>query len=395
MPRKTHKFALWMIILVFCSSVCLLPAKAQSNAQPPSNEEVLEYVRSVLAFPETVHLDAGPISDLQFADFYTATVTANTPPSTKTKTLHVSLSKNRDFLLIGNLLEVKADFQTSAMSQVKQGLELPSEMEISIGAPSPSLYSAFYKVPVVVHNGTREISTDIYLTSDKRTLMIGLLFPIRALPRPEILGSISLTNTPSEGPTGAPITIVEFADLQCPSCARMHEFMENVLMARYKNQIRISFKEFPITAIHNWAWTAALASKCVHEIRPDAYVRYRSLVFQQQSKITAVTAKNALLDAGTTVGIDKEKLDACIGSPEPKSLVEQDTREGKLLEISTTPTLVVNGRIIVGMPTEAYFYKVVDAALAHKQSDVVFSPKAGCSAEGPQSSAPCPVLPAK
>lgn len=394
MLKETHKFTPWMITFVLCALVSLPPARAQSSAQPPSQEEVSEYVREVLAFPDTVHLDAGPIHDSQFADFYNATVTANTPPSTRTKTLNVALSKNRDFLFIGSLFDVNADFRTSAISQVRQGLEIPADMEVSIGEPSPSLYAAFNRVPVKLHNAARELSTDIYLTSDKHTLMVGLLFPIRALPRPDIIESISLTNAPSEGPAGAPITIVEYADLQCPSCARMHEFLENVLMTRYKNQIRIFFKEFPITAIHNWALTGALASKCVQEIRPDAYVRYRTLVFQGQSKITSVNAKNALLDAGTTVGIDKEKLDACIGSPETKALLEQDTREGKLLEISTTPTFIVNGRIIVGMPNEAYLYKILDASLEHKQSDTAFAPKAGCSAEGAQPT-PCTVPPAK
>jgi protein-disulfide isomerase len=391
MLRKTHEFTPWMIIFVLCSSVCLLPARAQSNADPPSRQEVVEYVRELLAFPKAVQLDAGSISDLPFAKFYNATVTANTPPSTKTKTLNVLLSKDREFFVVGQLYEVNADFQTSAIPQVRNILEVPPDMDISIGAPSPSLYSAFYKVPVVLRNATRELSTDIYLTTDRRTLVVGLLFPIRALPRPEILKSISLTNTPSEGPNDAPITIVEFADLQCSACARMHEFLENALMSRYKNEIRISFKEFPVIAIHNWAWTAALASKCVYEIRPEAFLRYRSLVFQEQSTIKAANANRALLDAGRTVGVDEEKLSACIESPRPKSLVEQDTREGKLLEISTTPTLVVNGRILVGMPDESYFYKVLDAALTHKQTETVFSPKAGCNVGGEQPSAPCVV----
>lgn len=378
MLKKTHDFMPWMIIFVLCSSVCSLSAKAQSQAHSPSRQEIVEYVREVLAFPPTVQLHAGPIRDLPFTDFYNAIVTANSPPSTAAKTLNVALSRDREFFIVGNLYKIKADFRKSAIADIRETLKVPRGMKISIGAPSRSLYSAFYRVPVVLGNGTREASTDIYLTSDKRTLVVGMIFPIRALPRPAILKSISLADTPSQGPAGAPITIVEFADLQCPACARMHEFLEKVLMTRYKNKIRIFFKEFPVIAIHDWALTAAIASKCVYEIRPEAFVRYRSLVFQGQSQITAVNARRMLLNTGKTIGIHEATLDACIRSPRPRSLVEQDIREGKLLEISTTPTFIVNGRIVVGMPNKVYLYKVLDAALRHKRSETVLPSKAGC-----------------
>ena len=383
MLKKTCEFMPWMIIFVFCSSVCSLPARAQSNAHPPSRQEMLEYAREVLAFPQTVELHVGPIRDLPFADFYDATVTANSSASATTKTFNVALSRDREFFIAGDLYKVNADFRRSAIAEIRQTLKVPPGMQLSIGAPSRGLYSAFYKVPVVLRNGTREVSTNIYLTSDRRTLVVGLIFPVRALPRPAILKSISLTNTPSQGLNGAPITIVEFADLQCPECAQAHEFLENVLIPRYKSKIQIFYKEFPIIAIHDWAWTAAIASKCVYEIRPEAYVGYRSLVFQEQSKITAVNARRALLDAGKTIGINEAELGACIASPRPKSLVEQDIQEGKLLEISTTPTFVVNERIVVGMPNKAYLYKVLDAALSHKQSETVLSSKAGCHVDAP------------
>ena len=383
MLKKTPEFMPWMIIFVLCWSMYSLSAKAQTTDQPPSREELLGYAREILAFPPAVQLHAEPLADMPFADFYQAVVTANKPGSTRMKTFNVALSRDRGFFIAGDLYKVSADFQTSAVGEVKKALNVPPGMEISLGAPSRGLYSAFYEVPVALHEGARDVSTNIYLTSDRHTLVVGLIFPIHALPRPGILNSISLTNTPSQGSDGAPITIVEFADLQCPECARMHAFFNDVLIPKYGNKIRIFYKEFPIVAIHNWAWNAAIASKCVYEIRPDAFLRFRTLVFQKQSTITAATAKSALLDAGEAVGVKQAELGACLEKPDAKSLVEQDVREGKLLEVATTPTLEVNGRIVVGMPDEKYLYKVLDDALSHKQPETVLPPQPGCHVDEP------------
>lgn len=91
--------------------------------------------------------------------------------------------------------------------------------------------------------------------------------------------------------------------------------------------------------------------------------------------------KSSLLQIAKTVGIDVPKLSACIDDQAPKSLVDQDVREGKLLEISTTPTFVINGRIVAGMPENDYFYKIIDDALAPKQAEDGLPGSPGCACD--------------
>lgn len=369
MLKKVNKavFLGRMAIVLLCVLSYPLITRAQSIQPAPSSEEILGYVRGQLAFPKTVSLGAGPIRASQFPGFYQTTITAGAGP--KAKTWNVALSNNRDFLIVGDLFEAGPDFQKTAAAEVKQTFNIPSDMDISIGQPESGVYSAFYRVPVVVRTKTQQQSTDIFLTKDRQALVVGLIFPIRARPRPEVLKSISLTDAAVQGPNDAPITIIEYGDLQCPACARMHEFMEKDLIPRYSGKVRIVFKEFPLVALHNWAWTGAIASKCVYQIDPKQFVEYRSSVFQRQLEITAADVKSSLLQVAKTVGVDVPKLSACIDDQTPKSLVDQDVREGKLLEISTTPTFVVNGRIVAGMPEKDYFYKIIDDALAPTQTE--------------------------
>jgi protein-disulfide isomerase len=264
-------------------------------------------------------------------------------------------------------------------------------MEVSVGQPRDSIYSDFYKASVEIRKDTQQQSTDIFLTRDRHTLVVGMVFPIEARPRPEILNSISLADAATQGPNDAPITILEYADLQCPACARMHEFLENELIPKYEGKVRILFKEFPLVSIHNWAWTGAISNKCVSELAPKRFVAYQSSVFQRQTDITPANVRSSLLQIATTVGIDTSKLSSCIDNQTPKSLIEEDIREGKLLEISTTPTFVVNGRIVAGMPEKSYFYKIIDDALARNMADGGLATHASCACDrefGIRASAP-------
>jgi protein-disulfide isomerase len=363
------------VCLLFCSLI----ARAQSNQQEPSRAQILEYVRELMAFSPQTALEAGPIHASRLPGYYETRITAGT--GAHSKTWNVALSANQDFLIVGNLVEATPNFQKTAVPEVKQSFQIPSGTDLSIGYPESSIYSAFYKVPVEIGSQPQQQSIDIFLTKDRRTLVAGIVFPILARPRPEILNSISLTDAAAQGEKDAPITIIEYADLQCPACARMHEFMEKDLIPRYRGKVRVIFKEFPLVPLHNWAWTAAVASKCVHEIDPKQFVDFRSSVFQRQLEITAADARKTLLQIGTSLGVDLPNLSACVDNQITKSLVDQDVREGKLLEISTTPTLVINGRIVVGMPEKDYFYKIVDDALSQRGDRLGVASGAGCACD--------------
>lgn len=266
MPNKVNELILLRQIgtVLLCLLLCPLITRAQSIQPAPSTEEILGYVRVQLAFPKTVTLAAGPVAS-RFPGFYESKITAGA--GTKTKTWNVALSDNRDFFIVGDLYEAGPDFQKTAVAEVKQTFEVPSGTEISLGQPESGVYSAFYRIPVALRTGTQQRSADIFLTKDRKILVVGVLFPIRARPRPEVLEAISLIDAAMQGPKDAPITIIEYGDLQCPACARMHEFMEKDLLPKYSGKLRIVFKEFP------WAYTIGLG-----RVRSPASVFTKSIL---------------------------------------------------------------------------------------------------------------------
>jgi protein-disulfide isomerase len=70
-----------------------------------------------------------------------------------------------------------------------------------------------------------------------------------------------------------------------------------------------------------------------------------------------------LLNLAAQAGVDSLKLASCLDARASLPRVEQDMREGEKLNISSTPTSFVNGRLFVGVPAPDAFYKAIDEAL--------------------------------
>jgi protein-disulfide isomerase len=181
-------------------------------------------------------------------------------------------------------------------------------------------------------------------------------------PRQQALRTIALRDEPSQGPATAPVTIVEYADLECPTCARVHEFLETQVVPRYGNKLRVVFKEFPLP-MHDWSMTGAIACQCAYEINPSSYVPLRSAIFRNQQLINITNLRDSLLSYGEQAGVDRVKLAGCLDAKSTLPRVQRDVAEAKRVNVDRTPTLFVNGRMLVGLPSEDAYFQTIDEAL--------------------------------
>src|SRR5271167_3655835 len=104
---------------------------------------------------------------------------------------------------------------------------------MTVGPLRPSAFPGFYQTTVTVEDGKQTGTQDFYVSKDGHYLIQGNVYTLGADPRREAERQISIQGKPSVGPANAPVTIVEYADLQCPTCAKMHEFLENQLLPKY------------------------------------------------------------------------------------------------------------------------------------------------------------------
>jgi len=249
-------------------------------------------------------------------------------------------------------------------SYLRKRFSVTDSTSMTVGPLLPSIYTGFEKTTVTVENGKQKASQNFYVSKDGQYLVQGDIYSLNVNPRKEVESLIRTQDQPATGPADAPVTIVEYADLECPMCAQMQQALETQLLPKYGNKVRVIYKEFPLFSIHPWAVAAAVANQCAYQINPADYVAYRSLIFQNQKTIQATTAPQQLLDLGAQAGLDRAKLAACIDSKSALPRVQQDFLEGQELGVASTPTFFVNGKMYAGQIPVADLFNAVDQALA-------------------------------
>ena len=162
------------------------------------------------------------------------------------------------------------------------------------------------------------------------------------------------------GAAGAPITIVEFSDFQCPFCGRVNPTLLQA-KEKYGDKLRIVFRQFPLN-IHPMAPKAAEASLCAND--QGKFWEMHDALFADQQKL----AVDDLKAKAASIGLDKAKFDTCLDSSAMAAKVAKDLEDGQKYGVSSTPSLFVNGRLIAGAVGIDDLSKVIDDELARKGS---------------------------
>lgn len=218
--------------------------------------------------------------------------------------------------------------------------------QIRVGEPSLSPVPGLLRVPVTVTYQGQTEQAALLVSQDGRYLIRGQLDDMLADPFQGNRSRLRLEADPATGPPHACVTVVEFSDYQCPHCRDAYAGLEK-LRAQFP-QVRFVFKDFPITQIHPWAMTAALAARCVYQQKPDAFAAFQKAVFESQDRVTADNAWDELSRLAAQMNLDVQTLHACMAAPTTQQLVNQDLEEGKSLSVTSTPTFFVNGRPLAG-----------------------------------------------
>jgi protein-disulfide isomerase len=148
--------------------------------------------------------------------------------------------------------------------------------------------------------------------------------------------SIATDDQPSKGTTKASVTIVEFTDFQCPSCARQHPVLERIVN-EFGDRVRLVVRDFPLSQ-HANARKAAEAAEAARE--QGKYWEYVAVLFRNQSALEV----DKLRQYATEVGLDRARFDASLDSGKFAEKVQRDVLDGHKLGVQGTPTLYINGK---------------------------------------------------
>jgi len=161
------------------------------------------------------------------------------------------------------------------------------------------------------------------------------------------------------GNLGAPLTLVEFGDFECPGCSLSEEAARQI-RAQYADRIRFVFRQFPLSKIHPQAEKAAEASECMAE-QGKFWEGLEKLYAEQ-----AYLSEDALKRYAGELGLDQSRFNQCLDSGETASRVSQDLADGHALGVPGTPTFFVGQKMIVRPLDFATFSQLVDQELARR-----------------------------
>jgi protein-disulfide isomerase len=225
------------------------------------------------------------------------------------------------------------------------------DYSITVGAPKPIGTSGISEISVDVKSPDGTDTVKMYLTSDGRYLIRGEVNDLTSDPLAENIVKFDLKGAPVYGDPKAPITVVEYADFECPVCRNFHDAVRG-LLPNYP-QVKIIFKDFPIDQIHPWARTAALAGRCAYQQNPKSFWKMYDFIYDNQELISASNAYEKMLDFAARSGLNTATFKACLSSPQAAAEVDASLANGKLLDIRSTPTVFVNGRRLAGADPHA------------------------------------------
>lgn len=146
------------------------------------------------------------------------------------------------------------------------------------------------------------------------------------------------SSRPAAGNPDAGVTVLEFADLQCPACRAANELVKKPLLQQQGNRIRFVFKHFPLQQIHRHALEAAEAAECAAD--QGKFWEFVDMTFERQDQLSS----KAIRDWGEELGLDSDTFDRCIRSHIKRPFVLSEYDEGSKGGVRGTPTFFVNGQ---------------------------------------------------
>jgi protein-disulfide isomerase len=243
----------------------------------------------------------------------------------------------------------RPDLQTVEMFMHRMFGQDPN-IKWRVASVGPSLIPGVAQVRILI--GDPPQPANLFVMPDQKFAIVGdaLPFgsdpfaPVRQRLRSEAFGQ-------SRGPADAAITIVEFADLQCPGCRAAHPLLERLI--KDFPQSRFVFQHFPL-ANHNWAAQAAAYAECIDQQKPGAFWKFLASVYEAQPEITETTAVAKFEELATQAGTDIARLTTCARSPGVTAKIQRSVDLGRSVGVSGTPAVYVNGRRIASVTDVPY-----------------------------------------
>ncbi len=330
--------------LLFCMSAFLAATSLAQNAETPKPKQPVATV------------DGQPIYDEELA----SSVEGQLQPL-----------RNQEYEIKRKALDNLIEQKMLEAAAKKKGLTteklLDQEVNSKIPDPSDAELEGYY-FGLKVTQPFAEVKTklrDAYKQAKVRQAREDYLKTLRADSNVVVLLSVPRVEVPYDparlhGNPKAPVMIVEFSDYQCPYCHQVEPTVKE-LLAKYGDKVSLSYRDFPLTAIHSQAMISAEASRCALE--QGKFWEYHDQLFAA-SKLE----KDDLIGYARNLKLDDKQFGSCLTGDKYKADIEKDLQEGKKAGVNGTPGFFINGIALSGAQGQDAFARIIDDELSRKSN---------------------------
>lgn len=250
---------------------------------------------------------------------------------------------------------------------IRSQYNLPADVNVTLGQRSPSQFNGYDKLPVTLSKGAKSQVVDFLISTDNSKLAQLQSFDLNKIPAL----NIDVAGRAIRGNPAAKVTVINFDDLECPYCARMHQTLFPATLDRYKDKVRFIYKDDPLTELHPWAMHAAVDANCLAAQSGTVYWTYVDYLHSHGQEITgedrnlakSFDALDRIARQQATLGkLDGTKLDACLAKQD-ETQIKASVKEADALGVDGTPALFIEGERISGAVPEEQLWTSIDRAL--------------------------------
>lgn len=166
---------------------------------------------------------------------------------------------------------------------------------------------------------------------------------------------VPLNSTPVRGSRNAPVTLIEYADYECPYCQQIQPVLDR-LRAEYSDKVAFVYKDMPLP-MHGNAQKASEAAHCAGA--QGRYWEYHDEIVSGKPLAIA-----NLKEVARGLKLDGARFDKCLDSGEQADVIKSSMAEAQGLGIQGTPSYLINGRFLSGMLTYETLRDIVEEELA-------------------------------
>lgn len=185
------------------------------------------------------------------------------------------------------------------------------------------------------------------------------------------LADLDITDQEGLGDPAAPVTVVEYSDMQCFFCRRAYNETFDLLKTNYIDPGKVYFvyRHFPLSNIHPDVMNAAEATECARE--QGAYWEMMDSIIEGQNKLDPGAEKTvsipleSIQQYAVDLGLDTTTFNACLEEGRYAVGIQTQLQGAVDAGILYTPTFIVNGKTLVGAQPYANLSATIDAALTN------------------------------